>query len=192
MYKVCGVVQVIAHRAVNFLVRGPELGEPLIRLLGCVDVGRRAVELGDGITSQVVQGVLLIRTRANRVRHGLDVVANLLVDVAADVGHLRVLDAVLVAVVGVNYAHAGSIDGNDVLDGDVALGLVEAVAARLVEGAECLGVEAGDVELAAQAVVLEDLVLGIAGAAANDTELGVEALGGQGVFADIFPPDCGC
>lgn len=171
------------------LLRGPELGEPLIRVLGRVHVRRAAVELGDGVAGEVVQRVLLIRARADRVGDGLDVVADLLVDVAADVRYLRVLDPVLVAVVGVDYAHTGSIDGNDVLDGHVALGLVEAVAARLVEGAECLGVETGDVELAAQAVVLEDLVLGVAGAAADDTELGVEALGGQGVFADVFPPD---
>lgn len=76
------------------------------------------------------------------------------------------------------YAHAGTVDGNDVLDGNIALRLVQAVAARLVEGAEVLGVEAGDVELAAEAVVLEDLVLGVAGAAAQDAELRVEAFGG--------------
>lgn len=68
--------------------------------------------------------------------------------------------------------------------------MVEAVAARLVEGAKVLCIEAGDVELAAQAVVLEDLVLCVAGAAADDTELRVQALGGKGVFADVFPPDC--
>ena len=50
---------------------------------------------------------------------------------------------------GAYYSHPGAIDGNDVLDGDIALRLVQAVAARLVEGAESLGVEASDVELSA-------------------------------------------
>jgi hypothetical protein len=45
------------------------------------------------------------------------------------------------------YAHAGTVDGNDVLDGDVALRLVQAVATRLVEGTEGFGEETGDVDL---------------------------------------------
>jgi hypothetical protein len=64
------------------------------------------------------------------------------------------------------------------LNGYVALSLVQAVAAGLVEGAEGFGVESGDVELAAETVVLEDLVLGVAGSTADDPELGVEAFGG--------------
>jgi hypothetical protein len=36
------------------------------------------------------------------------------------------------------YAHSGTIDGNHVLDGDIALCLVEAVTTALVEGTECL------------------------------------------------------
>ena len=45
------------------------------------------------------------------------------------------------------YAHAGTVDGNDVLDGNIALRLVQAVATRLVEGTEGLGEETGDVDL---------------------------------------------
>lgn len=54
-------------------------------------------------------------------------------------------------------AHADAVDGNDVLDGGVALGLVEAVAAGLVECTKTLGVETSDVVFAAEGVVLEDL-----------------------------------
>lgn len=56
-----------------------------------------------------------------------------------------------------NNSHSKAVSGNDVLDGGVALGLVEAVAAGLVECPEALGVEAGDVVLATERVVLEDL-----------------------------------
>jgi hypothetical protein len=48
--------------------------------------------------------------------------------------------------------------------------LVQAVAARLVEGTEGVREEACDVVLAAERVVLEDLVAGVPGAAANDTK----------------------
>jgi hypothetical protein len=167
---------------------GPEILEPLIRVLRLVHIRRCSVEACDSIACQVVQGVLLIGPGADRVRNSLHIVADFLVDHELDVLDLRVLDAVLVAEVGVDYAHAGAVYGDDVLDGDVALCLVQAVAAGLVEGAEGFGVEAGDVELAAQRVVLEDLVLGIAGSAADDAELGVESLGCKGVFADVFPP----
>lgn len=110
-------------------------------------------------------------------------------------------------------AHARPVDGDDVLDSGVALGLVEAVAARLVEGAERVRVEARDVVLAAERVILEDLILCMSlgsamgkalrstrreranyligrfkSAAADDTELRVEALRRQSVFADVFPP----
>jgi len=48
--------------------------------------------------------------------------------------------------------------------------LVQAVATRLVERAEGVREEACDVVLATERVVLEDLVAGVAGAAADDTE----------------------
>jgi hypothetical protein len=75
------------------------------------------------------------------------------------------------------------------LDGGVALGLVQAVSTGLVEGAEGVGDEAGDVVLSAEGVVLEDLVLSITSTATNDAQLGVETLRCEGVFADVFPPD---
>jgi hypothetical protein len=56
------------------------------------------------------------------------------------------------------------------LNSGVALGLVQAVAARLVEGAEGVRKKPCDVVLAAERVVLEDLVAGVPGAAANDAE----------------------
>lgn len=56
------------------------------------------------------------------------------------------------------YAHPGSVDGNNVLDGSIALGLVQAVSAGLVEGTEGVCDESGDVVLAAKRVILEDLV----------------------------------
>lgn len=156
----------------------PELSQPLIRLLRRVHLRRRPVELSNRIASQIIQRVLLIRPRPNRIRHSLHIIPDLLIDHEFDVLHLRVADAVLVAVVWVDDTHTGSVDGDDVLDSNVALRLVEAVTAGLVEGAEVLGVEAGDVEFTAQAVILEDFVLGVAGAAAEDAELRVEAFGG--------------
>lgn len=62
------------------------------------------------------------------------------------------------------------MQGDRLLNGCIALGLVQAVAARLVEGAEGVCEEACDVVLAAEGVVLEDLVAGVPGAAANDAE----------------------
>ena len=62
------------------------------------------------------------------------------------------------------------MQGDRLLDGGIALGLVQAVAARLVECTEGVREEACDVVLAAERVVLEDLVAGVPGTAANDTE----------------------
>lgn len=45
-----------------------------------------------------------------------------------------------------------------------------------------------DGELSTQRIVLEDLVRGSASTTADDAELGVQTLGGEGVLADIFPP----
>jgi hypothetical protein len=173
----------------DHLALGPVLSQPLVRLLWCIHIRRRPIERCNRIACQVVQRVLLIRARANRIRHRLHIIPDLLIHHELNILDLRVVNAVLVAVVWVDDAHTGSVDGDDVLDRDVALRLVEAVTARLVEGAEVLGVEAGDVEFAPEAVVLEDFVLGVAGAAAEDAELRVEAFGGEGVFADVFPPD---
>lgn len=76
----------------------------------------------------------------------------------------------VIRTVGRNYSKPGAKESNRLLDSGVALGLVQAVAARLVEGAERVGVEARDVVLATQRVVLEDLVGCIHGATTDDTE----------------------
>jgi hypothetical protein len=87
------------------------------------------------------------------------------------------------------YTHPGTVNGNDVRDGSVALGLVQAVAAGLVKSTKGLGIETGNVELATQGVILEDFVGCVSGSATDDAELGVEALACQGIFADVFPPN---
>lgn len=156
----------------------------------------------------------------------MDVVSNFLGDELSDVLVLGVLDADLISVVGGNlfrqsiqishrriynsrtyYAKSGTEKSNRVLDGGIALSLVQAVTARLVEGSEGVGVESSDVVLATEGVVLEDLVGGIESTTTDDSEsvrrilaefeeeiawadlLSVQSLGGQGIFADIFPPD---
>jgi hypothetical protein len=49
-----------------------------------------------------------------------------------------------------NDSEPGTEQSNRLLNGGVALGLVQAVATRLIEGAECVRVEASDVVLAAE------------------------------------------
>lgn len=72
--------------------------------------------------------------------------------------------------VGRNDSESCTKQRDRLLDSGVALGLVQAVAARLVERAEGVRVEACDVVLAAERVVLEDLVGSVHGAAADDAE----------------------
>tara|TARA_R110002060_G_scaffold72230_1_gene80874 strand:- start:108 stop:344 length:237 start_codon:yes stop_codon:yes gene_type:complete len=55
------------------------------------------------------------------------------------------------------YAHSIAVDRNNVLDCSIALRLVQAVAAGLVERSEILGIETGDIVLATKRVILEDL-----------------------------------
>ena len=62
------------------------------------------------------------------------------------------------------------MQGDGLLNGGVALGLVQAVAARLVERAESVREEACDVVFASERVVLKDFVGSVHGAAADDTE----------------------
>lgn len=69
-----------------------------------------------------------------------------------------------------NDSEPRSEQRNRFLDRGIALGLVQAVAAGLVESAERVRVEAGDVVLATERIVLEDLVGGVHGAAADDAE----------------------
>ena len=68
-----------------------------------------------------------------------------------------------------------------------ALAVALAVAARAVQLAEVLRAEAVDGH-GRGGVVLDDLVVGVAGAAALDHD-GAGALEGEGVFADVGPPD---
>lgn len=69
-----------------------------------------------------------------------------------------------------NDSKPGTKESNRLLNGSVALRLVQAVATRLVERAEGVRVKACDIVLAAERVVLEDLVGSVHGAAADDTE----------------------
>jgi hypothetical protein len=93
-----------------------------------------------------------------------------------------------VAVVGVDASEDLSARSLDVLDGDGTLGAVAlAVTAGPVELAEVEGAEAVDGD-GGGAVVLDDLVLGVAGSATLDHG-GSGALEGEGVLADLSPPD---
>lgn len=69
-----------------------------------------------------------------------------------------------------NDSHPSTVQRNRPLNCSVALGLVQAVAARLVEGAEGVREEASNVVLATERVVLEDFVGSVLGAAADDAE----------------------
>jgi hypothetical protein len=105
-----------------------------------------------------------------------------------DAGGAGVGNSSNITIVGVDASEDLAAGSLDVLDGDVALGAVAlAVAARAVELAEVLGAEAVDGD-GRGGVVLDDLVVGVARAAALDHD-GAGALEGEGVFADVGPPD---
>jgi hypothetical protein len=105
-----------------------------------------------------------------------------------DAGGAGVGNSSNITIVGVDASEDLAAGGLDVLDGDVALGAVAlAVAAGAVELAEVLGAEAVDGDRGG-GVVLDDLVVGVARAAALDHD-GAGALEGEGVFADVGPPD---
>jgi hypothetical protein len=72
--------------------------------------------------------------------------------------------------VGRNDSEPGTEQSNRLLNGGVALGLVQAVATRLIEGAECVRVEASDVVLAAKRIILKYFVGSIHGTATNNAE----------------------
>jgi hypothetical protein len=121
--------------------------------------------------------VQLLRLHAVVVS-ALEINADLLGAGGAGVG-----DGGSVAVVGVNTSEDLSTGGLDVLDDNVALGAVTlAVAARAVEFAEVLDAEAVDGDGRGT------LVLGVAGSAALDHG-GSGALEGEGILADLGPPD---
>lgn len=101
----------------------------------------------------------------------------------------RVGDGAGVPVVGVDTAKHPAVNGNRVLDDDVARAAVAvAVAAAADKLAVVLGVEVRDDDVAA-AVELEDLVVGVEGAAAVDVRGARLLLEGRGVLADGLPPD---
>lgn len=56
------------------------------------------------------------------------------------------------------------------MDGGIALSLVQAVTAGLVECSEGVCIESSDVVLSSEGVILEDLVGGIQGTSTNDSE----------------------
>lgn len=81
----------------------------------------------------VVQAVLLVSPSTDPVWNSLDVIPNLFIADIFDVRDLRVLDSELITEVRVDNGHAITIDGDDVLDCSVTLGLVQAVSAALVK-----------------------------------------------------------
>jgi hypothetical protein len=102
----------------------------------------------------------------------------------------RVGDGAGVAIVCVDAAEDAAVDSDDVVDDDVARPAVAvAVAAAAGELAVVLDVEVGYGD-GADAVDLDDLVVGRECAAARDGQVAV-LLEGDGVLADVLPPDIG-
>lgn len=151
----------------------PELLKPLIRILRLISICNFALELHNVIPRLIIQSILLIGSLSDIVWNSLHVVADFLVNDAGDIIDLSILETELITVVGVDlellekvevgnadgsyYAHSETVDGNDVLNRGVSLGLIETVAAGLVECSKALGIEASDVVLATKRVILEDL-----------------------------------
>jgi len=99
----------------------------------------------------------------------------------------RVRDGSAVTVVPVDPGHDLGSAHIDVGEGALPRHLRAAVAARAVDLADIGHVEVLDGHGAA-AVVLQDLVVGVAGAAAVDVAGARGLLEGRGVFADVGPP----
>jgi hypothetical protein len=99
-------------------------------------------------------------------------------------------DGAGIAIVCVDAAEDTAVDSDDIVDDNVARPAVAvAVAAAAGELAVVLDVEVGDGD-GADAVDLDDLVVGSEGAAARDGQVAV--LGeGDGVLANVLPPDIG-
>lgn len=101
----------------------------------------------------------------------------------------RIGDAASISVVGIDTAQHAAVDGDGVLDDDVAGAAVAGtVAAAAHDLAVILGVKVPDTD-SAPAVELEDLVLSLEGAAAVDVGGPGGLLEGGSVLADIGPPD---
>lgn len=137
------------HRSIITHLR-PHFRKPRVRILRHIHIGSFAVILCYPVTSQIVKSILLIRPCADSIRHSLLVIANLLVYDELHVTDLGVLDPIFVAVVGVDDPHPSPVDRDDVLDRRVAFGLVQTVAAGLVEAPEVFGEEACDVVFASE------------------------------------------
>lgn len=82
----------------------------------------------------------------------------------------NVLESCGITVVGVDTNHFAAIPGSSALDIHVALALARAVSARAVDLTVVLGVKVDNVNGTA-AVVLNNLVGGVVGAATNDPTL---------------------
>ena len=139
-----------------------------------------------GLDGRVLAVIRRARPNLNRLitrRCPLVLGANLLDIASTNAGR----NGSRVAVVGVDADERLAIVGLDVLDADVAQAHLAAVAAAAVELAKVDGGEAVDGD-GAQAVVLDDLVVGVLGAAALDAGVAV-AFDGEGVLADVYPPD---
>ena len=80
----------------------PELLKPLIRILRLISQLNLTLELGNIIPRLIVQSILLIRSIADIVRDGLDIVSDLLVADAGDIINLSVLESELIAKVGID------------------------------------------------------------------------------------------
>lgn len=131
---------------------------------------------------------LIIGPGANLLRLA-SVIVPLIPVTALPVVLARVGDGAGIPVVGVDTAQHPAVNGDGVLDDHVARPAVAvAVAAAADQLAVVLGVEVGDDDVAA-AVELEDLVVGVEGAAAVDVRGARLLLEGRGVLADGLPPD---
>lgn len=104
-----------------------------------------------------------------------------------DRGSASASDGGLVTLVGVDASEELAVVGLDVLDDNVAGAHLLAVTARSVKLAEVNDSEAVDGDRT-QTVVLDNLVIGASGTAALDESVTV-TLEGEGILADLLPPD---
>jgi len=80
----------------------PELLKPLIGILRLISQLNLTLKLGDIVPRLIIQSILLIRSIADIVWNGLNIVSDLFVADAGDVVDLCVLESELVAEVGVD------------------------------------------------------------------------------------------
>lgn len=104
-----------------------------------------------------------------------------------DGGGAGARDGGLVALVGVDASQELAVVSLDVLDNNIAGAHLLAVTASAVKLAEVDGSEAVDGD-GTETVVLDDLVLGAGSTATADKSVAV-TLDGEGILADLLPPD---